>query len=76
MITASRKRIGSAIGGLQSGGGAQTWKKQLGSFSYRVRLRGHELQSRPRPDRNAIIGLICNAAELGVTFFDTAEIKF
>src|SRR6202023_3451468 len=54
-------------------------KRKLGNSNLEVSAiglgcMGMSYHRGPAPDRNAMIGLIRKAVELGVTFFDTAEV--
>src|SRR6266508_1783884 len=53
---------------------AQTWKQRLGSVSNRARLHGNELWLRSAEEQQEMNALLRKAVELGVTFFDTAEV--
>src|ERR1700737_4858672 len=59
--------------------GREMQKRNLGNSSLEVsaiglRCMGMSYHRGPAPDRNAMIALIRKAVELGVTFFDTAEV--
>jgi Aldo/keto reductase family len=77
--TIPRAATGSLADCIVKTGIQKMQKRKLGNSNLEVSAiglgcMGMSYHRGPAPDRNAMIGLIRKAAELGITFFDTAEI--